>query len=211
MSELACQSAAAILVSSEAKDLPVRPDRKGGHLHHRRASLASFPSFQGAIIIKGIEQVFRGFAAHRCWDMGSEEEEPNLSENLLTVRKEQSGLFTPRLEHIKACARVGGRVIQVMTVASEGDITQGTRESEGIYIPSEGVLASGTYESRRHEGSAESTVMVRDANGVVLSEGVQEVPSALAQSAKAIRPGGVRFRTCVSNVAAHGNGINRTS
>ena len=66
MSELACQSAAAILVSSEAKDLPVRPDRKGGHLHHRRASLASFPSLQGAIIIKGIEQVFRGFAAHRC-------------------------------------------------------------------------------------------------------------------------------------------------
>jgi hypothetical protein len=98
-----------------------------------------------------------------------------------------------------------------MTTASEGNITQGTRESEGIYIPSEGVLASGTYESRRHEGSAESTVMVRDANGVVLSEGVQEVPSALAQSAKAIRPGGVRFRTCVSNVAAHGNGINRTS
>jgi len=81
--------------------------------------------------------------------MGSEEEEPNLSENLLTVRKEQSGLFTPRLEHIKACARVGGRVIQVMTVASEGNITQGTRESEGIYIPSEGVLASGTYESPR--------------------------------------------------------------
>jgi hypothetical protein len=95
MSELACQSAAAILVSSEAKDLPVRPDRKGGHLHHRRASLASFPSFQGAIIIKGIEQVFRGFAAHRCWDMGTEEEEPNLSENLLTVREEQPGLFTP--------------------------------------------------------------------------------------------------------------------
>jgi hypothetical protein len=30
-------------------------------LHHRRASLASFPGFQGAIIIKGIEQVFRGF------------------------------------------------------------------------------------------------------------------------------------------------------
>jgi hypothetical protein len=104
MSELACQSAAAILVSSEAKDLPVRPDRKGGHLHHRRASLASFPSLQGAIIIKGIEQVFRGFAAHRCWDMGTEEEEPNLSENLLTVREEQ--------------------------------------------------LASGTYESRRYEGSA---------------------------------------------------------
>ena len=144
-SKLACQSAAAILVSSEAEDLPVRPNRKGGHLHHRRASLASFPSLQGAIIIKGIEQVFRGFAAHRCWDMGSEEEEPNLSEDLLTVREEQSGLFTPRLEHIKARTRVGGRVIQVMTTASEGNITQGTRESEGIYIPSEGVLASGTY------------------------------------------------------------------
>jgi hypothetical protein len=98
-----------------------------------------------------------------------------------------------------------------MTTASEGNITQGTRESEGIYIPSEGVLAGGTYESRRYEGSAESTVMVRDANGVVLSEGVQEVPSALAQSAKAIRPGGVRFRTCVSNVAAHGSDIDRTS
>jgi len=107
-SELACQSAAAILVSSETEDLPLRPDRKGGHLHRRRATLASFPSLQGAIIIKGIEQVFRGFAAHRCWDMGSEEEEPNLSENLLTVREEQSGLFTPRLEHIKARTRVGG-------------------------------------------------------------------------------------------------------
>ena len=35
--------------------------------------------------------------------MGSEEEEPNLSEDLLTVREEQSGLFPPRLEHIKAC------------------------------------------------------------------------------------------------------------
>ena len=65
-SKLACQSAAAILVSSEAEDLPVSPDRKGGHLHHRRAPLASFPSLQGAVIIKGIEQVFRGFAAHRC-------------------------------------------------------------------------------------------------------------------------------------------------
>ena len=143
--------------------------------------------------------------------MGSKEEEPNLSKNLLTVREEQSGLFTPRLEHIKARTRVGGRVIQVMTTASEGNITQGTWESEGVYIPSEGVLASSAYESRRHEGSAESTVMVRDANGVVLSEGVQEVPSAFAQSAKAIRPGGVRFQTRVSNVAAHGSGINRTS
>jgi hypothetical protein len=180
-------------------------------LHHRRASLASFPGFQGAIIIKGIEQVFRGFAAHRCWDMGTEEEEPNLSENLLTVREEQPGLSTPRLEHIKACARVGGRVIQVMTTASESNIAQGTRESEGVYIPSEGVLASGTYESRRHEGSAESAVMVCDANGLVLSEGVQEVPSALAQCAEAICPGGVRFRTCVSNVAAHGSDIDRTS
>ena len=144
-SELARESAAAILVSSKAEDLSIRPNRKGGHLHHRRAPLASLPSLQGAIIIKGIEQVFRGFAAHRCWGMGSEKEEPNLSENLLTVREEQSGLFTPRLEHIKARTRVGGRVIQVMTVASEGNITQGTRESEGIYIPSEGVLASGTY------------------------------------------------------------------
>jgi hypothetical protein len=98
-----------------------------------------------------------------------------------------------------------------MTTASEGNITQGTRESEGIYIPSEGVLASGAYESRRHEGSAESTVMVCDVNDVVLSEGAQEVPSTLAQCAEAICPGGVRFRTCVSNVAAHGSGINRTS
>ena len=143
--------------------------------------------------------------------MGSEEEEPNLSENLLTVREEQSGLLPPRLEHIKARTGVRGRVIQVMATASEGNIAQGTRESEGVYIPSEGVLTSSAYESRRHEGSAESTVMVRDANGVVLSEGVQEVPSAFAQSAKAIRPGGVRFQTRVSNVAAHGSGINRTS
>jgi hypothetical protein len=143
--------------------------------------------------------------------MGSEEEEPNLSEDLLTVREEQSGLFTPRLEHIEARTRVGGRVVQVMAAASKGNIAQGTRESEGIYIPSEGVLASGAYESRRHEGSAKSTVVVRDANDGILSEGVQEVPSTLAQSAKAIRPGSVRFRTCVSNVAAHGSGINRAS
>ena len=98
-----------------------------------------------------------------------------------------------------------------MTTASEGNITKGTRKSEGVYIPPEGVLASGTYESRRHEGGAESTVVVRDANDVVLPEGAQEVPSTLAQCAKAICPGGIRFRTCVSNVAAHGSGINRTS
>ena len=74
------------------------------------------------------------------------------------------------------------------------------------------VLASGAYESRRHKGSAESTVVVRDANDGVLSEGAQEVTSTLAQSAEAVRPGSVRFRTCVSNVAAHGScGINRTS
>ena len=47
--------------------------------------------------------------------MGSEEEEPNLSEDLLTVREEQSGLFTPRLEHIEARTRVGGRVVHLMT------------------------------------------------------------------------------------------------
>jgi hypothetical protein len=84
--------------------------------------------------------------------MGSEEEEPNLSEDLLTVREEQSGLFTPRLEHIKARTGVRGRVIQVMATASKGNVAQGTRESEGIYIPSEGVLTSSAYESRRHKG-----------------------------------------------------------
>ena len=55
--------------------------------------------------------------------MGSEEEEPNLSEDLLTVREEQSGLFTPRLEHI----RVGGRVVQVMATASKGNIAHRDR------------------------------------------------------------------------------------
>ena len=143
--------------------------------------------------------------------MGSEEEEPNLSEDLLTVREEQSGLFPPRLEHIKARTRVGGRVIQVMATASKGNLAQGPRESEGVYIPSAGIFASGANESRRHEGGAESTVVVRDANDRVVSEGTQEVTSTLAQSAEAVRSGGVRVRTCFSNVAAHGSDIHRAS
>ena len=96
-----------------------------------------------------------------------------------------------------------------MAAASEGNIAQGTRESEGVYIPSAGVLAGGAYESRRHESSAESTVVVCDANDRVLSEGMQEVTSTLAQSAEAVRPGGVRVRTCFSKVAAHGSDIHR--
>ena len=80
-----------------------------------------------------------------------------------------------------------------MAAASEGNLAQGPRESEGVYIPLAGVFASGANEStRRHEGGAESTVVVRDANDRVVSEGTQEVTSTLAQSAEAVRPGGVR-------------------
>jgi hypothetical protein len=86
--ELSRQSTAAVLIRTEAEDLSVSPDREGGHLHHRGASLTSFPGFKGAIIIKGIKQVFGGFTSHGRQGMGPEKKESHLGEDLLTVGEE---------------------------------------------------------------------------------------------------------------------------
>ena len=120
----------------------------------------SFPGFKGAIIIKGIKQVFGGFTSHGRQGMGPEKKESHLGEDLLTVGEEKPGLFPSRLKDIEASARVGGRVVQVMAAASKGDVAQGSWESEGVHIPSAGILARGAYESRRNEGRTELTMAV---------------------------------------------------
>ena len=96
----------------------------------------SFPGFKGAIIIKGIKQVFGRFTSHGRQGMGPEKKESHLGEDLLTVGEEKPGLFPSRLKDIEASARVGGRVIQVMAAASKGDVAQGSWESEWVHFPS---------------------------------------------------------------------------